>query len=281
MNDIEYMLRQDQREKKSAGRGIYHKRNGSKTKYVGLPQDKMTHAEWKRRNGPVATYNISTRLDWRTFKKLPADLKKTYIDALTDNYMASRKRIANSLGVTPQGLSAHLTRAGITVHFPFKGIDNDGVVSKYWPDFLDGRYTIWHQPLLTDTAEPEAHEDTAPESTVHENTLREDMRYIRDGETFVVNDEPHTADGDSHLCGDPDYDGHIVYDRKGNSFLEEDFPENAKPENKPGSIKASELHFCATGTADQLLDLIVAVLADDLTDGGTTYELRFGLRKEG
>ena len=47
MNDIEYVYRQDIRDKKSAGHGVYNKRSGARSKYVGLPHDRMSQLSFR------------------------------------------------------------------------------------------------------------------------------------------------------------------------------------------------------------------------------------------
>lgn len=54
-------------------------------------------------------------------------------------------------------------------------------------------------------------------------TSKQEMRNLRNGDTFYVNGEQHTAKGDSHLSGDASYDGYIVYDENDESWFEEDF----------------------------------------------------------
>lgn len=137
MNEVEYMLRQDAREKKAAGRGIYHKRSGSKTKFVGLPSDHLTAAQMKRRNGPVSTFNISKRLTYEEFKQLPTDLAQEYIDKLQQTYNVGSQGIAESLGITQSCLKAYAHKHNLSFHGK-PGFHATGV---HWPDFLRGKYT--------------------------------------------------------------------------------------------------------------------------------------------
>ena len=61
MDDAVYTFVQDSKEKKAIGRGARHRVRGSKSKRCSLPSDGMTHAQWKRSNGPVITYNLTKR----------------------------------------------------------------------------------------------------------------------------------------------------------------------------------------------------------------------------
>lgn len=55
------------------------------------------------------------------------------------------------------------------------------------------------------------------------STSPEDMKNIRNGDVFYVKGERHTSSSDSHPSGDASYDGYIVYDENGTSWLEDDF----------------------------------------------------------
>lgn len=169
MNEVEYMLRQDAREKKAAGRGIYHKRSGSKTKYVGLPSDHLTAAQMKRRNGPVSTFNISKRLTYAEFKELPTDLAQEYIDKLQRTYNVGSQAIAESLGITRPCLKAYAHKHNLSFH----GKPGVQAIGAHWPDFLRGKYTsagartpapeVEASPIEKPKPAPVIHEPSAPE----------------------------------------------------------------------------------------------------------------------
>jgi dUTP pyrophosphatase len=75
-NDIEDILKTDERQKKAAGRGVYHKAHGGK---VHFPSDNLTQAQIDKLSGEVKTYNLKKPLTWAEFEALPVDLKKEYI----------------------------------------------------------------------------------------------------------------------------------------------------------------------------------------------------------
>lgn len=141
MNDIEYIYRQDIREKKSTGRGIYGKKSGARTKYVSLPQDKLTDAQLKRRNSPVYTYNINTCIhDWNEFKNLPTDLQKTYLTNVLATYNPTLGMIAKEMGVSDETLRSFIHRKG----FDF-GLKRGGHTRTHpwWNAFIcDNRTTL-------------------------------------------------------------------------------------------------------------------------------------------
>ena len=106
--DIRGIFLSDVREKKSSGRGAYHRRRGSKTKHVSLPSDHMTEAEWKRRNGKVATYQLGAPMTWEEFRKMPQDLREQYVRLLHKRYGVSRAVLAEAFGVSDSGLRRFL-----------------------------------------------------------------------------------------------------------------------------------------------------------------------------
>lgn len=159
MTDIEYMFRQDIREKKAAGRGVYGKRTGSKTKYVGLPQTHMSDAQLKRRNGPLLTYNINTFNDWTSFRNLPYDLQKTYMQNLLATYNVNAQILADTYGVHKNTFLNYLKARGIKLSFHKGG--GKPRSDERWPDFVGGKLTtLGYKIGFSDTAEPEV--ATAP-----------------------------------------------------------------------------------------------------------------------
>ena len=106
--DIRGIFLSDVREKKSSGRGAYHRRRGSKTKHVSLPSDHMTEAEWKRRNGKVTTYQLGAPMTWEEFRKMPQDLREQYVRLLHKRYGVSRAVLAEAFGVSDSGLRRFL-----------------------------------------------------------------------------------------------------------------------------------------------------------------------------
>ena len=117
MNDIEYMYRQDIREKKAAGRGAFSKKSGARTKYVGLTQDRLTTAQLKRRNSPVYTYNITTCIhSWSEFKSMPSDLQRTYITNVLATFNPSLAALGLTMNVSGETLRQYLKAQGIELN---------------------------------------------------------------------------------------------------------------------------------------------------------------------
>lgn len=93
MNDFDW----DVLQKKRIARGAAHMKRGSKSKKCSLPSDRMTPAEWKRRNGTVNTYNMNLPMSWEAFKMMPTDLQQSYIDRLQERFGVSLSDISTDL----------------------------------------------------------------------------------------------------------------------------------------------------------------------------------------
>jgi hypothetical protein len=137
MNDVEYMLWQDAREKKAAGRGIYNRHSGKKSKYVGLPSDHMTAAEKKRKNGPVSTFNINKRLSYEEFKQLPSDLASEYLTRLHSTFNVGLEDVAESMGTTRPAIIAYLRKNNISHPSKRSGPRKP---DRRWVGFMLGEY---------------------------------------------------------------------------------------------------------------------------------------------
>lgn len=110
MSDEEYILLQDNRKKKSAGRGAYHKKGGSRSKGCRLPSDKLTAAQLKKLNGEEITVKVLQRIPWPVFKKMPRDAQRIYITELHDKYEARQKDLAEMMGVNNGTLNAYVKK---------------------------------------------------------------------------------------------------------------------------------------------------------------------------
>lgn len=162
MTDVEFILREDARSKKSSGRGVYSRKRGSKSKSCTLPSDRLTEKQKKELSGEVKTYNLSVRLSYEEFKQLPPDLMAEYINKLVSTYGANFNDIAHSMGITRETL----------------GVFRDA--HPVFPKFKPGGRSAWAKPTATEWAE-----------------FLEDKRYSNGAVRFVdaedvkpVHDEP-------------------------------------------------------------------------------------------
>lgn len=110
MTDAAYCLRQDKRERKSLARMSRYKKNGSKSKYVRLPQTYMTEKEWKKMNGKVYTLTLSKPMSKDEFDALDDSLKREYITNLCEKYNARQIDIRNMLGYSPSSFCVECAR---------------------------------------------------------------------------------------------------------------------------------------------------------------------------
>lgn len=150
MNDIEYLYRQDIREKKATGRGVFSKKSGARTKYVSLTQDRLTSAQLKRRNSPVYTYNITTCIhSWKEFKSMPSDLQCEYLKRVIKTYNPSIEMIASAMGVTSESLRSLIHAKNFDIPLKRGGRKRQ---HPYWNAFLcDNRTTLGEAVKLSDT----------------------------------------------------------------------------------------------------------------------------------
>lgn len=111
LSDEEYIYRQDIKEKKSAGRGAYHKKNGSKSKKCNFPSDYLTKKEKMAMNGECISYDMKKFYSYAEFKTFPDDIQLKYINGLINRYNVTVSAIAEDLfHITPTGFYKHLKK---------------------------------------------------------------------------------------------------------------------------------------------------------------------------
>ncbi len=89
LSDEEYTFRQDIREKKSIGRGVFAKKNGSKSKKCTLPYEYLTKKEREKLNGEVISFNPKVFYTYEEFKALPEEYQVKYVNSLLNRYNCS------------------------------------------------------------------------------------------------------------------------------------------------------------------------------------------------
>lgn len=134
MNDFDY----DVMLKKRIARGAIAKKNGCKSKKCTLPQDQMTEAQLKRRNGDMATYEMKKPMAWNTFKKAPNDIQKEYVSYLRDKYNVNNKALAEMFRVSPSSVCVYFKENGL------RDADNlhlmDENEKEEWKKFVQGEF---------------------------------------------------------------------------------------------------------------------------------------------
>jgi len=109
MNDFDY----DVLQKKRVAAGARHRVNGSKSKYCGLPSDRLSAAELKKRNGECRSFRMDAPCTWEQFKVMPDDLKQEYVTRLQELYGANNTMLGEMWGVSNVTVYAVLKRIGV------------------------------------------------------------------------------------------------------------------------------------------------------------------------
>lgn len=116
MSDEEWEYKQDCKDKKITARSARNKRtHNGKGGAVKLPSDYLSKKELKAMNGPVESYRMNDPMSWEEFKKLPDDLKVTYIKALREKYKVPDSMLADSMGVGRPVFSKYMKCYGLSL----------------------------------------------------------------------------------------------------------------------------------------------------------------------
>lgn len=138
MSDPRYLFQQDCREKASAARGMYAKKNHSKG--CKLPSDNLTKKEKEKLNGPTQTYRFSEPVRYDAFTAMPLHIQEEYVNKLFKEYEARDCDIADMLGITRSAWSTYKRK-----HFPsllkkrdVEYVRSSAEISMKWIDFMGG-----------------------------------------------------------------------------------------------------------------------------------------------
>lgn len=134
MNDFDF----DALQKKRIAGNARHMKNGSKSRRCSLPSDHMTHAQWKRRNGPVYTVSLNQPMSWDAFKCLTLDLQQAYIDAVQNRFGVPISRMSTDLfDMSSSNLRLHCARMGLKFD-GMKGKTLTGSDLELWDNWCKG-----------------------------------------------------------------------------------------------------------------------------------------------
>ena len=137
MNDVEFILKEDIKEKKQAGRGYYHKKNSSKSKKCSLPSDHLSKKEIEKMNGECKVYNLNKPMSYSDFCTMPIDLQIKYLETLRIKFGANQTEISKMMGVAKTTLSSH--RAKFLDGKPvFKSYKHSRLDAEAWNKFING-----------------------------------------------------------------------------------------------------------------------------------------------
>lgn len=137
MNDVEFILKEDIKEKKQAGRGYRCKKNGRKSKKCSLPSDHLSKKEIEKMNGECKVYNLNKPMNYSNFCAMPVDLRIKYLEMLRDKFGANQTEISKMMGVADTTLASH--RAKFLDGKPvFRRYKHSRLDVEAWDRFVNG-----------------------------------------------------------------------------------------------------------------------------------------------
>lgn len=166
MDDTTYTFIERNRELKSAGRGIYHKKSGAKTSYCGLPSDHLTAAQLKKKHGPCVSLNLKKPMSGDEFKKLSPEHQKLYLGNLISEYQVSDRAIGKMFGWSDSYMS--FTRRALGLK------SGAGVGKKIPPEKL----AMWREFIGEDKPAPVTTEMKEAVSVDEHDALIEEARGV-------------------------------------------------------------------------------------------------------
>ena len=114
MTDEKYTFVQDVREKKVTGYSAGKRRtHAGKRGRVRLPSDNLTKKELRQMSGECKSYRLNEPMKWFEFKRMPDDLKISYIKLIRKKFNADNKSIAEMMDIGAETLSKEIRRLGI------------------------------------------------------------------------------------------------------------------------------------------------------------------------
>ena len=141
---IQKEFRSEIRDRKSVGYSARKRICGSKSKCAAkLPSDSLTPKQWKEKNGPVTTYNLSRPMSWQVFSAMPADLQRNYLTDLTQSRHLTQVALAKVFGISQHYCSLKMRELGYTDLFP-KGRRMNPDDEQWLQDFLSGNTCVSH-----------------------------------------------------------------------------------------------------------------------------------------
>lgn len=114
MKDETFVFIQDVREKKSTARSARNRRtHNGKSGRVKFPSDNLSRKEMEAMNGEVKSYRLNEPMTWEEFKRMPDDIKISYIKLIREKFNAFDSAIAEMMGVSKVTLSLEIKRLGL------------------------------------------------------------------------------------------------------------------------------------------------------------------------
>ena len=165
MNDVEFILKEDIKEKKQAGRGYYHKKNGSKSKKCHLPSDSLSKKEIEKMNGECKVYNLNKPMNYSNFCAMPVDLRIKYLEMLRDKFGANQTEISKMMGVADTTLASH--RAKFLDGKPvFRSYKHSRLDVEAWNKFINGEEAVVDEKEeMTNSDSKKVEDDNSADTT--------------------------------------------------------------------------------------------------------------------
>lgn len=139
---------------------------GSKSKYCGLPSDKLTAKQWRERNGKVESYKLNEPMTWREFIDVPHDLQNEYLRKLQREYGANGVKLSEMFGVSRNTVGKYIKDNNLS--FEFKTGNHMGKEGQEkWMEFL----TKPSENCIRDDTYEEATEETPLEELLSEDPV--------------------------------------------------------------------------------------------------------------
>lgn len=164
MKDETYLFYSDCRDKKNTARSARRKRtHNGKSGRVKLPSDYMTKKELNAMNGEVKSYRLNEPMTWKEFKKMPDDIKVTYIKLLRERFNVADTHIAEMMDITRANFSQEMKRLGLNTGHRNKNVQCD----------KEGFYAWVGGASVTKEAEDPIPEEPVPEDVAELVMTRE------------------------------------------------------------------------------------------------------------
>lgn len=149
MKDETYSFIQDVKEKGTVARSSHNRRShtgrGGKVRF---PSDNLSKKELKKMSGECVSYRLNEPMTWAEFKKMPDDIKVTYIKLLQEKWKVPVNHIGKMMGVSQPVIQRETARLGIVL--------GKGVHKQTWDK--EGFYA-WVNGVPTTVPEEDAKEE--------------------------------------------------------------------------------------------------------------------------
>lgn len=167
MNEVEKLLHDDSKEKRSAGRAAYTK--GRSHRGCTLPCDNKSNKELKQMNGEFMEMNIKEPMCWKSFKKMPKDLQEEYLAFLHTEFGATLTDMALKMGLSGRSSFWRWCKTQGLDTSKFCSHGHKSKVDQRWEKFWEGDSSVSTAvsvPVLEQISEQEQkEEDSAKVST--------------------------------------------------------------------------------------------------------------------